>query len=193
MNVTTREVPTMNLATEHKWTEAQLMSLPDVGGKYELIEGELVVVAAGLEHEELVVGLIFVIKGFAVKLGLGRVFSSNLGYWMRNGNLRCPDVSFVAKDRLKSMTQDPKGFLHGAPDLAVEILSPSNTVPAMKKKAVEYFENGSRLVWIIDPEDRTVTVLRRDGSEITVADTLDGEDVIPGFSLAVAKLFEDLA
>jgi Uma2 family endonuclease len=183
----------MNLATEHKiWTEAELMSLPDVGGKYELVEGELVVVAAGLEHEDLVADLTSALRRFARKHGLGRAWASNLGYWMKNGNLRCPDVSFVAKDRLKSMTRDPKGFLYGAPDLAVEILSPSNTVNAMKKKALEYFENGSRLVWIVDPEDRTITVLRPNGTETTKTDTLTGEDVIPGLSLTLSELFEDL-
>ena len=65
--------------------------------------------------------------------------------------------------------------------------------PAMKKKAREYSENGSRLVWIIDPDSRTVTVLRPDGSErvLTVAETLDGEDILPGFSLLVSELFKD--
>jgi len=168
------------------------MRLPDVGGKYELIEGELVVVAAGLEHETLVFRLILALGNFIQKYSLGHVFGSNLGYWMRNGNLRSPDISFVAKDRLDDITRDPKGFLHGTPDLAIEILSPSNTVQAMKKKSVEYFENGSRLVWIVAPADRTVVVLRPDGSEATVTDTLDGEDVVPGFSLVVSELFEGL-
>jgi len=181
----------MNLATEHKiWTEAELMSLPDVGGKYELVEGELVVVAATLEHEDLVANLICVLRGFTRRHGLGRVYGSNLGCWMQNGDLRSPDVSFVTTERLKS--QNIKGFFRGAPDLSVEILSPSNTVNAMKKKALDYFENGSRLVWIVDPEDRTITVLRPNGTETTITDTLTGEDVIPGFSLTLSELFEDL-
>jgi Uma2 family endonuclease len=100
-------------------------------------------------------------------------------------------VSFVDTNRLEEMIRDPKGFLHGAPDLAIEILSPSNTIQAMKKKADEYFENDTRLVWVVAPEDRTVVVLRPDGSErvLTVTDSLDGEDVIPGFSLVVGELF----
>ncbi len=185
----------MSLATEKRtWTEADLMSLPDVGGKYELIEGELVVVAAGREHEDLVFNTILSLGNFVTGSGLGRVYGSNLGYWMNNGNLRCPDVSFVSKDRLEYMTRDPKGFLHGAPDLAIKVLSPSNTVDAMRNKAREYFENGCRLVWIVDPDSRTMTVLLPDGSEraLTVEDNLDGEDVIPGFSLPVSGLFEGL-
>ena len=185
----------MQLSTEKKtWTEAELMSLPDVGGKYELVEGELVVTPAGYKHEFIVVRLIHALESFAKGTRLGKVGASNLGYWMNNGNLRCPDVSFVEKGRFKNMIRDSEGFLHGAPGLAVEIVSPSDTIKSMKEKAVEYFDSGSKLVWIVIPDDQTVAVLRHDGSEgvLTVADTLDGEDVVPGFSLVVGKLFEDL-
>jgi len=181
----------MNLT--HEWTESQIMRLPDVGGKYELVEGELVVVAAGRKHEIVVFRLILALGNF-VSETLGQVFSSSLGYWMKNGDLRSPDVSFVAKVRLDDMTHDPDGFLYGAPDLSIEILSPSNVVSAMRKKTLEYFENGSRLVWIVNPNDRTVTVLHPDGSETVLSDSdsLDGEDVLPGFSLEVWKLFKGL-
>jgi Uma2 family endonuclease len=84
--------------------------------------------------------------------------------------------------------------LKGAPDLAVEILSPSNTVEGMKEKAGEYFRSGAKLVWIVHPYDRTVLVLRPDGSEeaLHVTDSLFGEVVIPGFSLPVSELFDDI-
>ncbi len=176
-----------------QWTEAQIMRLPDVPGKYELVEGELVVVAAGREHEDVISNVSLALGNFVKKHKLGRVYTSGIGYWMDNGNLRCPDVSFVAKKHLDDMTRDPKGFLHGSPDLAIEVLSPSNRIRAMKKKAIEYFESGSRLVWFVVPDDRTVTVLSPDGVETTVTDTLTGEDVIPGFSLDVTELFEDWA
>jgi len=189
MTVTTKEAPPMNLT---EWTEAQIMRLPDVPGKYELVEGELVVVAAGREHEDVILALNLVLTNFVIAHGLGRVYQASLGYWMRNGNFRSPDISFVSKDRLDSMTRDPKGFLHGAPDLAIEILSPSNTVKAMMKKALEYFESGSRLVWIVSPEDTSVTVLRPDGTESVITDTLTGEDVVPGFSVEVSEVFKYL-
>jgi len=186
-----REVPTMEPTTE-QWTEAQIMRLPDVPGKYELVEGELVVVAAGYEHEKVIYRLTKNIGNFVDDHNLGEVFGSNLGYWMLNGNFRSPDVSFVAKDRLAGMIRDRKGFLHGAPDLAIEVLSPSNTVSAMETKVAEYFKNGSRLVWLVVPDDRCVTVLRSDGSERTVTDTLTGEDIVPGFSVELAELFRGL-
>ncbi|MFH1112373.1 MAG: Uma2 family endonuclease [Pseudomonadota bacterium] len=191
MTVTTKEVPVMEPMTE-QWTESQIMRLPDVPGKYELVEGELVVVAAGREHEDVILALNLLLTNFVIAHGLGRVYQASLGYWMRNGNFRSPDVSFVAKDRLDGMTRDPKGFLHGAPDLAIEILSPSNTVQTMKKKALEYFESGSRLVWLVVPDDRIVVVLRPDGTETPITDTLTGEDVVPGFSVTITEVFKYL-
>ena len=178
------------------WTEMELMRLPKEEGRHELVGGKLVVMPLfGFKEAELVAALIAELGNVVPKQDLGRVFASNLGYWMSNGNLRCPVVSFVPHDRLSDMTRDPKGFLHGAPDLAIEILYGSGTLPAMKKKAREYFENGSRLVWIIDPDSRNVTVLRPDGSErvLMVEDALTGEDVVPGFSLKVSELFLDLS
>ncbi|MFH1114722.1 MAG: Uma2 family endonuclease [Pseudomonadota bacterium] len=177
-----------------QWTEAQIMRLPDVPGKYELVEGELVVVSAGREHEDVIYSLNDHLIPFVRRHHLGRVYQSGLGYWMHNGNFRSPDISFVNMDRLDDMTRDPKGFLHGAPDLAIEILSPSNALQAMKKKALDYFESGSRLVWLVVPDDRTVTVLRPDSSELilTAKNMLTGEDVIPGFEIAVSELFQVL-
>jgi len=184
----------MNLATEHKvWTEDELMSLPDIAGKYEVVEGELVVTPAATFKHEIIGGLLIIKLGqFVLEHDLGRVGGSSLGCWMQNGNFRSPDVFFVSWKRFKELGQDMNGFLKGAPDLAVEILSPSNTVKEMTDKAVEYFESGCKLVWIVDPESRTVVVLRPDGTEATVTDTLSGEGVIPRFSLALTKLFEDL-
>lgn len=176
----------------HKvWTEADIMSLPEIGGKYELIEGEVLVTPASYPHEDLIANLISKLRPFVIKVGLGRIFPSDLGYWMKSGNLRMPDVSFVTKERLVEMAREGEGFLHGAPDLAIEVLSPTNTIPAMKKKIAEYFENGCRLVWLVDPRNESVTVLYPDGSETTVIDAVDGEDVVPGFSLNVRELFED--
>jgi Uma2 family endonuclease len=171
------------------------MRLPDVGGKYELVEGELVVVAAGREHEDVILSLDHLLKNFVIGHDLGRIYGASLGYWMKNRNLRSPDVSFVANARLNTITRDPKGFLHGAPDLAIEVLSPSNSVEAMKRKALEYFESGCRLVWLVAPDDRIVVVLRPDGSELvlTVKDILSGEDVIPGFSVETGEIFKYLA
>ncbi|MFH1115214.1 MAG: Uma2 family endonuclease [Pseudomonadota bacterium] len=186
----------MEPATEHEhkvWTEAELMSLPDIPGKYEIIEGELVVTpGATFKHEVIGSRLIIRLGQFVEDHDLGYVGGSSLSCWMKSGNLRSPDVSFVSRTRFDELEQDVDGFLKGAPDLAVEVLSPSNTIPAMKKKALEYFESGCKLVWLIAPDTRSVTILRPDGSETTVTEILTGEDVVPGFEIAVSELFRVL-
>ncbi len=175
---------------KREWTEAELMALPDVDGKYELVEGELVVSPTGFRHESMVGRLIFRLLGIARERELGEVCGSSLGCWMKNGNLRSPDVSFVSKARVEALGNAVDNFLQGAPDLAVEILSPSDSISKLKDKAVEYFESGAQLVWIVDPRHKTVTVIYPGKPErvLGMDDRLDGEDLIPGFSMPVSEL-----
>lgn len=175
-----------------EWTEEELMSLPDVDGKYELVEGELIVGPAGFEHEMICSHLISALDRYVRDQGLGRVAGSSLGCWMKSGNLRSPDVSFVTMERIKGLGGAIRRFLEGAPDLAVEILSPSDSLKKTKEKAFEYLENGARLVWIIDPGSKKAHTIDRFESETTLAvnDDLTGEEVVPGFSIALSALFE---
>lgn len=113
---------------------------------------------------------------------------------MKSGNKRSPDVSFVAKDRLKGLKKLPKRFFEGAPDLAVEVISPSNTFEEIHQEIVEYFESGSRLVWVINPDEESVVVYRGTTPDrlLKITDFLDGEEVVDGFRLAIAELFTEL-
>jgi Uma2 family endonuclease len=106
--------------------------------------------------------------------------------------LRGPDVAVVLVPRRAEGV--PGGWVRGAPDVAVEVLSPSDTSSAMQEKVLDYLGAGSRLVWLIDPRARTVTVLRPDGSArlLRGRETLEGEDVLEGFSVPLTELFEDL-
>src|SRR5437867_160115 len=113
------------------WTEEELMALPDDGRKYELVQGEIVVSNAGIEHEFIGVCLIIPLGSFVRQWKLGVVCGSSAGFWMKSGNLRSPDVSFIAKARLQGLRYAPKKFFEGAPDLVVEILSPSDTVESL--------------------------------------------------------------
>lgn len=115
---------------------------------------------------------------------------------MRNGNKRSPDISFFAKERLQGMTELPTGFLEGAPDLVVEILSPGNTVEEIEENITEYFDNGARLVWVISPTQHDVLVYRcaqEPDRLLKSVDAFDGEEVIPGFASSVADLFQPLS
>src|SRR2546427_4970088 len=152
-------VNVMQALMENKvWTEAELMALPDDSRKYELVEGEIVVSNAGIEHEFIGARLINSLFSFVWKHRLGIVCGSSAGCWMKSGNLRSPDVSVIAKERLQGLRHAPKNFFQGAPDLVVEILSPSDAVDGLHEKIVEYFESGARVIRVLIPEEETVVV-----------------------------------
>jgi Uma2 family endonuclease len=135
------------------------------------------------------------LAGYILPKKLGVILDSSTAFKMKNGNKRSPDIAFFAKERLQGMAVLPSGYLEGAPDLAVEVLSPGNTVEEIEDKLTEYFENGSRLVWVIHPTQHYVLVYRSAQEPdrlLKEKDSLDGEEVIPGFSLTIADLFQKL-
>ncbi len=184
----------MEPVVSHKvWTDEDLMNLPEVGGKYELVEGELILAATNFRHDTLVMRLGGLLDRFVREREVGVVAGPDMGCRMKNGNVRCPDVSFISGERARHyVDEDPDSFFEGSPDLVVEILSPSDKLDSTRRKAIEYFESGSHICWIVDPRDRTVLVLESNGSErlLTVADTLDGGTVLPGFSISISALLE---
>jgi Uma2 family endonuclease len=103
--------------------------------------------------------------------------------------LRGPDVAVVLAPR--SGEGEPGGWVRGAPDLVVEVLSPSDTSTAIQQKLLDYLRAGTKLVWIVDPTARAVTVYRSDGSArvLLERDVLEGEDVLAGFSVPLTELF----
>jgi Uma2 family endonuclease len=113
---------------------------------------------------------------------------------MKEGNKRSPDLSFIAKDRLQGLKRLPKGFFEGSPDLAIEIISPNNTFEEIHNKLVEYFENGTRLSWVINPDEESVLVYRspKPTRLLKLEDNLDGEEILPGFTLPLSQLFQEL-
>jgi Uma2 family endonuclease len=179
------------------WTDRAFMALPDDGHHYEVVQGELIDMGnSGALHGYICSSLMILLGGYVRLQNLGAMFDSSTAFKMKNGNKRSPDISFFAKERLQGMTELPTGFLEGAPDLAVEVLSPSNTVEEIDDKIVEYFENGARLIWVINPRQQYILVYRSAQAPdrlLKSADTLSGEDVIPEFSLPVADLFQKLS
>lgn len=159
----------------------------------ELVDGTLVEKPVGWEEAIIATNLILALGGYVRSRGLGVVTGPDSTLRMAStGGVRLPDVVFVAAHRLPR-TRTPIPTL--APDLAVEVLSASNTRAEMEQKLREYFESGTPLVWIIDPAPRTVAVYHGPGDPTRVlkeADTLDGEQVVPGFSMPVADLFRDV-
>jgi Uma2 family endonuclease len=176
-----------------QWTIDDLCTLEHDGYKCELVDGELVMSPANLEHEYIGARLTERLSQHVRKNGLGFVFTSSAGFVLGQ-NLRSPDVSFVSKERLGGAKRPPKKFGNFAPDLAVEILSPSDSLRRLGDKLGEYFESGTRLIWVIDPDAGTVTVYRSltHVRVLTVSDNLDGGEVIPGFQMSVKELFDNV-
>ncbi|NJK74661.1 MAG: Uma2 family endonuclease [Oscillatoriales cyanobacterium RU_3_3] len=178
------------------WTDAEFMALDRDGHRYELVNGELIDMGnSGAKHGYICSILMILLGGYVRLQNLGAMFDSSTAFKMKSGNKRSPDISFMAKERLQGLDDLPDGFLEGAPDLAVEILSPSNTVEEIDRKLIEYFDNGSRLVWVVHPKQKYVLVYRSAEEPdrlLKSADSLDGEEIVPGFTLSVADLFQKL-
>jgi Uma2 family endonuclease len=177
------------VATTHVVTDEDLLRLPRDGRKYELVDGAIRMSPAGLRHEEIVVRLIARLLETVRPRQLGKVFGSSAGYRLPGGNVRSPDVSFVAEGRLPGGTA-PEGFGELAPDLAVEVLSPEDQPREILDKVGEYLAAGVRLVWVIDPRKRRAAVHRSltNVQEIAESGALEGQDVLPGFSCPLADI-----
>ena len=125
--------------------------------------------------------------------GTGVAFDSSTGFELPDGAVRAPDAAWVLRDRLARLSpEDKKRFLPLCPDFVVELLSPSDSLAAARRKMEEYRANGARLGWLIDPARRQVAVYRGDGSleERTEPDVVTGETVLPGFSLDLAAVWK---
>jgi Uma2 family endonuclease len=157
----------------------------------ELVDGVLVEKPTGSEESNWAALLIMHITAFVLRHDLGKVYIPDGPFRLVEGLVRLPDVAFVSWARYRKPKH--RGEIPAvAPDLAVEILSRSNTKREMERKLGEYFAAGVRLAWIVDPRRREVRVHTSpaDPLVLTAADVLDGGDVLPGFRLPLAEWFE---
>lgn len=180
--------------TERLVTIEEIERLRDNEGRYDLIRGKLVEMApAGFDHGDIALAIGGELRTFARRTGLGRAAGAETGFILARDPdvLLAPDASFVLTDRLPPR-HERKQFLELAPDLAVEVMSPNDSVRYVTDKVMEFLDAGVRLVWVVDPDRETVTVYRSDRTAriFSVEETLDGGDVLPGFSLRVAEIFE---
>lgn len=161
---------------------------------YELVDGVLVEKTVGIQESYLASLLGRLIGNFVEEAGLGIILGSDGMARLFPGRIRIPDVSFIAWERLPDRKVPSEAFVTVGLDLAVEILSPSNTVKEMDLKLRDYFQAGVRLVWYVDPESRTVRVFTSLEESVVLrkGESLDGGEVLPGFTLALDRLFSDL-
>jgi Uma2 family endonuclease len=183
----------MSSTTTKLVTADELLMMPDDGFNYELVKGELKrVPPTGRGHGSVTMALASPLYQYVRLNQLGQVYAAETGFKLESNpdTVRAPDIAFVRAERIQS-EGTTEGYGEGAPDLAVEVLSPSNTKREMVKKVEDYFAAGARLVWIVSPKLRNVTVYRSptDIATLTEKDTLDGGEVVPGFQIAVAEIF----
>jgi Uma2 family endonuclease len=180
------------MSTKTVLTSEDLWKLVADGSRYELSRGELVpMTPVRLQHGQIVIRFGRRLDEYVEERRLGTV-CTEVGFVLTRDpdTVRAPDLAFISQSRL------PQGaavdeFVEGAPDLAVEVLSPGDTVSETLRKVREYLGAGVPLVWVVDPATQTVTVYRslEDVRVLTPDQELDGGDVLPGFRIAVKEIF----
>ena len=178
-------------------TVEEFLAHPTPEGKAELVRGELrVTPPPGSPHGFAAFNLALMLGNYVKQHALGRVLGDGFGYELVRlpRTVRVPDGSFVRMERLPAEGVRP-GLLKLAPDLAIEVLSPSETASDLQEKLDDYKAAGTSLVWVVDPARRTVMVIPGDAPVrwLHEGDVLDGDDVIPGFSCLVSEIFEGIA
>lgn len=172
--------------------EFYLMPDPNDGSKRELVRGEIVSMPSpGFEHGEVQSNIAYLLKSFLIQNRIDRICMESGAVVERNPDtVRGPDVSYYSKERLPLGLRVVK-YNDQPPDLCVEVVSPLTTRRQINDKLKEYFFAGVRAVWVVDPEDRSVLVYREplEGRMLKEGSTLDGGDVLPGFSCKVADFF----
>jgi Uma2 family endonuclease len=172
-------------------TAEQLLGMPP-GEPCELIAGEVVMMTpAGGEHGAIAAEITRLLGNHAVRDRLGIVYSGEAGFVITRDpdTVRVPDVAFVRRDR---QATPPRGFVPGAPDLVVEVISPTDRMADVDTKTHAWLEGGAGIVWIVLPDTRSVIVHRtgRPPRILNAQDIITGEEVLPGFQCRVAEFFD---
>lgn len=180
-------------ATKKKYTPDELLRLPD-GERYELVNGELVEHTLSKMASHVTARVVFKLAEFCQAKDVGWLFSESNSYqcYADDPNrVRRPDVSFIRRDRMTLEEYQEEGHTLIPPDLAVEVVSPNDTVYEVHCKVQEYLTAEVRIVWVVNPLNKFVEVCRLQGpwQILRENDFLDGEDLLPGFRCRVGDLF----
>jgi len=157
----------------------------------ELAEGAIIEMPpSSLLNSFIAMRIGHLLSSFVNQYNLGYVFGADGGYTLSPHNVRVPDVSFVSKQRFPTLPDK----IEGAPDLAIEVVSPSESARSVMNKAELYLQAGARLVWLVYPEEQVIDVIRPAEAgmlvqKFTLDGTLDGGEVLPGFSLPLNAIF----
>jgi Uma2 family endonuclease len=175
-------------------TADELLKMPHDNFRFELVRGELIQMSpAGSNHGKIAARIGSRILQFVEEHNLGDVYAAETGFIIDTDpdTVRAPDASFVTRERIDALG-DTEGFFPGAPDLAIEVISPNDTYTQVADKALEWLRSGTQMVIVIDPNKKTVT-LYRDLDDITIlteTQTIEGGNLLPGWSLSLQDLFK---
>lgn len=179
----------LETAAKPRLTEAEFLRMPNDGRKLELVDGEVREAPAGHEHDAIGFNVGYLLMPYT--RGRGVLAGAQAGFRMKSGNIRSPDVAFTRKERLPD-GKPSKGFEAFAPDLCVEIISPSEDTEERKQKLHEYFDAGAEQVWHLFPGTQQVRVYASPDSPMDYGptDILESPQLLPGFRCLVADLFK---
>ena len=180
--------------TSGPMTAEQLLRLPPDGRRYELVEGELkVMTPASPRHGRIAMRMGSLIEQYARQHDLGIVYAAETGFQLRENpdTVRAADAAFVAKSRIPP-EGEPEGYWAIAPDLVVEVVSPSDSASEVQSKVSDWLEAGCQLVWVVYPDTQTVTEYHSltEIRVLTAGQSLEGGDTLPGFACLVSEIFE---
>ena len=181
--------------TLQRSTANELFEMPHDGFRYELVKGELRKMSpSGSEHGAIVINITLLLGSYVKANRLGVCFGAETGFKIASDpdTVRAPDMAFIRRERIPEGGITKK-FWPGAPDLAVEVLSPGDTRAEVAEKVEDWLQAGALAVWVINPRRRSVSVhcSTTDVTHLSEADELDGGGVVPGFRCKVSEIFDE--
>jgi Uma2 family endonuclease len=177
--------------TTHLMTAEELIKLPGGQHRYELVKGELLTMPlAGAQHGAISANIAYLLVSFVKANNPGVVYGAETGFLLERDpdTVLAPDAAFISSERFSG---HPKGYWPGPPDLAVEVISPSERKSKVEQKTTQWLSFGARAVWLVSPQNRTVEVVSGNGERTLFheSDELIDDQVIPGFRVPVSEIF----
>ena len=180
--------------TTQLMTAEELLDIPDDGFRYELVRGELVRMAPTKNyHGEIAAYVTGSLVPHVRRNSLGKVYTGEAGFTLASdpAHVRVPDIGFVQLQNIERIGR-PDSLWPEPPDLAIEVISPSDRYSDVEEKVFDYLEAGTQMVIVLESRTRTAKVYRSrtDVTVLTEAGMLDGADVVPGWSMPVSEIFD---
>jgi Uma2 family endonuclease len=184
------------MAMTRLMTIEEFEQMPDGGHRYELWDGELIEMAPpGETHNDVIREIVWNAEQFIRASKIEKLFIETT-FVIRDDppSSLVPDIAFIHEHRLRP-DRDRRRIVGTYPDIAIEVVSPTDRIGEVMQKVARYLDAGVTLVWVVDPDSQTVTVhrLNRDMLILTSADTLDGEDILPGLRIPVSLIFSQIS